>query len=441
MKRVKITVMSAFLLLSLSSYAMSQSNTAAASGSSPSVPDFGMGLMFGSMTINGSNYNAIRLQPEFALGEFGVGLDLNLEFDAQWKVRTTEWSSWQAILSKILYLRWGTKGEPKPVYVKIGSIDDFTLGHGTIMNLFSNMLDYPNLKKVGIALDLDFGIAGFESMVDNIFDFDILGGRIYARPLSMLSIPIVSGIEVGATFVIDLDPKNPLPSLTTPYNFIDATNSVAVGVYGFDLGTTVLDTPIATLAAYFDFVGISGKGTGEIFGFGGSIFKFVPYKLEVRILQPKFTASYFDINYDATRNSVASKYDSLDSITNGYAGWMFSSGVALFDNKLGFDFKVEGIFGAFSGELTKPQLTFNFYLSKELFKRFAGRFMWIKKGIDTFEDVFKFEAANSVMSADIEYYVSDNLAVMINYKRTFQVDASGNLGDLVSTTINTKLSY
>ena len=397
-----------------------------------SKTDFGFGIEFGNVTINGVNYNQIRLQPDLNFGKFGVGLDLNIEFDAQGNIRAEEWNSWQAILSKITYLRYGRKHE-KPVYVKIGGIKDFTLGHGLIVYQYNNMLNYPSVKKMGLAFDMDLGVFGWESMVGNILDFDILGFRGYVRPLFNSNIPIIKTLEIGGTIAADLDPLNTVSS-NTPYDFTDNTNSKAVTVWGADVGMTVLNILPLSMLSYVDIIGISGKGTGEVLGLTGKIIKFIPYRLEVQILQKHFITRYFDSFYDANR---AGLYQSLDAITNGYAGMLFSSGLSLLDNKLSFLFTIKDSFG----DTTLPELQFDFIIDKALLKKVGFKFSWYRKNILNFSDIFKFEDANSLMLTELQYMVSDNLALILQYRRTFEMDASGNVVPFTSTSISTKMMF
>lgn len=215
-------------------------------------------VQFGSLSINGVNYNSIRFQPDISIWKFGIGLDLNFEFTADGQFRKTEWDSWQAVISKILYLRFGFKKEP--IYVKIGGINDFIFGDGFIVNRYSNMLSYPGVKKLGFCFDLDFNFAGFESMADNVFDWDILGLRGYGRPLMTTDIPFLNKLEIGATVTADFDPKNPHPSADKPYEFTDSTNSTnSVFIYGVDLSLPIVEISLFNMKAYADFAGIANK--------------------------------------------------------------------------------------------------------------------------------------------------------------------------------------
>jgi hypothetical protein len=413
--------------------ASSSSSESSSSAPSDNGPKFGMGFQFGAILINGVNWNSVRFQPDFAIGKFGIGLDLNFEFDANGNFRTSEWNSWQAIVSKILYVRYGLKGEP--FYIKIGGISDFTFDDGFILNYYSNMFNYPALRKLGIAFDLDLKMFGFESMVANVFQFDLLGMRAYYRPLVNTELPLVNKLEIGATVVADLGPQNPVPAAASPYNFVWTNINVPVVEFGADVGMPIVNIPlIFNMRSYLDFAGIAGKGTGEAVGLAGRLVTIIPYRLEFRLLQPKFLPSYFDSYYDASRST---KYAVLDNITNGYAGWLFSSGVSLLEDKIVAEIKIEQSFS--SGSL--PELTFNFSLSKDLLKKIGARLTWNRKNIWNFGDIFSFVDANSLLLLGLDYYISDNLVLTLDFKKTFQVDSTGNLQPFTSTAISTRIAF
>ncbi len=396
------------------------------------LPSFGMGLEFGTVTINGTNYNTIHLQPDFAIGKFGVGLDLNFEFDGNGQFRVDDWTGWKNILAKFMYIRWGQKFD-KPVYVKVGNIDDFTIGHGLIMYRYSNMLNYPATKTLGLAFDLDLGFLGFETMMGSL-NFDVFGFRVFGRPLKNLGIPIIKTLEAGASLVMDVNPQALVDAAT---NLPSATN---VYIYGGDLSAIIFDNAIIAMKTYFDFVAIDGAGTGEVLGVAGKVIKVIPYRFEIRLQQPRFLFTYFDAFYDSTR---VFKYASLDTITNGQAGMYFSSGIGLFpDEKTGLDRLVWtlSIEDSFSDEI-KPTLLMELTLTKELLKKFALKFTWMRQNIDTFAEIFQYQSEDSLLMLDLDYYISENLAITLNYKRTFEMGADGTLQPFTSTSISTKFSF
>jgi hypothetical protein len=79
-------------------------------------------------------------------------------------------------------------------------------------------------------------------------------------------------------------------------------------------------------------------------------------------------------------------------------------------------------------------------LDKALLKKIGAKFTWIRQNIYYFVDVFKWEDANSILMLDLDYYISENLAITLNYKRTFEVGADGTIQPFTSTSISTKFS-
>lgn len=404
----------------------------AAAGTGDEGLKFLMGMQFGSIMVDGVNYTTVRLQPDFAFGKFGIGLDVNFEFDGNGNFRFSEWNSWQAVLSKILYVRYGQKKEP--VYIKVGSISDFSLGNGFIMNRYSNMLNYPAIKKLGVAFDLDFNVFGFESMTENVFLFDILGLRAYYRPLWETDMPILKKLEIGATVAADLGPQNPVPSADKPYNFSYASSNQPAVVVGADIGLPIVELPVFTMRAYADYAMIVGKGSGEALGISGGIVSIVPYKLEMRLLQPKFVPYYFDNYYDSKRPY---KYAEMDDQTNSSFGWLFASGVNLFNNMVLFGVQIEGTFETNSN----PLLTASFALSKDLLKKVGLQFTYSRSNIKTFGDIFALQDTSAMFVANLDYFISDNLALTLSYRRTFAVASDGSVQPFSSTMISTRMAF
>lgn len=408
------------------------------------TPKFGFGFSFGTVVINGVTYFQVKGQPQFSIGKLGVGLDLNFEFDGQWNLRTTEWNSWQAILSKIMYLSWGNKGD-KPVYFKIGRIQDAVLGNGFIMYNYNNNLNFPNIKKFGIAFDIDLDYAGIETFVDNVFDFDIIGGRLFFRPLYSSKVFLLDMLEIGGTLVADLDPLNPVPPSDSPYSFSDSGSDKKVFIVGADLGLPILKLdPVINMKWFFDFAYIIDKGTGEATGFFGKILSFIPYRFEVRFLQPKFIPSFFDALYEAERYIIVgtnyiTKYDTLDYITNSYFGWFFLTGV-YFEKTASLIINIEDSFD----DTTYPTLRVSMAIDRELTKMVGFSFTYERKNIREFKDVYTTESTDSVILTKLSYKVSDMVNLIVEYRRTFDwFDEGGQkvLKPLESTSISTEISF
>ncbi len=172
----------------------------------PSPVDFGMGAIFGAVTIDGKNYQQIGLRPELKLWKLGIGLDITVLLDEEGKVREEDWDNWEDYLDKMYYIRFGQKGET--FFFRYGGLDWTTLGYGTLIYGYSNMLEYPTYKRQGLDLGIDTRYFGMEAVINDFKELNrdrrgfMGGGRIYVKPFSRL--------QFGASIAGDLNEYNGL---------------------------------------------------------------------------------------------------------------------------------------------------------------------------------------------------------------------------------------
>lgn len=162
----------------------------------------------GSVTVGDQQFYRMSFRPDIPLGKWGLALDIELFIDEQGDISATGWefgTSTQALdsfLRKLYYVRYGRPDDA--AYLKVGALDQVTLGYGLIMSGYRNTLQYPGIKKTGLEFKFrDLGGTGFglEGMVNNFQDFQeggaLLGLRASGRAVGKL--------EVGLTYVVDLD--------------------------------------------------------------------------------------------------------------------------------------------------------------------------------------------------------------------------------------------
>ena len=157
------------------------SNDSPKTDDAPSAPNkpFGMGVGIGSATIDGTLYNQLALRPEINFAGIGIGLDLVVYMDDEGNIRQDEWDfddNPDLIYDKILYIRYGEKSSP--IWAKYGSIENMTLGQGGLMKGYSNMMEFPTVRRVGINTGFNIGSIGGEVFLSNIKDLS-RGGTIF----------------------------------------------------------------------------------------------------------------------------------------------------------------------------------------------------------------------------------------------------------------------
>ena len=160
---------------------------------------FNLGAGLGSVTIDGVIYNQLALRPEIKFGKLGVGLDLVMYIDPQGNIRKDEWDEPTDFFDKILYVSWGAKGDP--FFVRYGTLENMTLGYGGLIYGYSNTMEFPEVRRIGLNGGMKFGKFGTELFVANFKDFGrgggLLGGRITFNPIAKLTL--------GANIVTDIN--------------------------------------------------------------------------------------------------------------------------------------------------------------------------------------------------------------------------------------------
>ncbi len=181
--------------------AVVQNETSAVKDQAPPKKPFNMGLAVGSATINDTIYNQVALRPELSFGKLGVGFDLVMYIDNEGNIRKDEWDEPSDFVDKILYLRWGQKSDP--FWLMWGSLNNVTLGYGGLLNGYSNMMEFPSVRKVGINTGFTIGKFGTEVFLSNMKDFSRGGTLIGLRGTYKISDALP--ITLGMNFVQDMN--------------------------------------------------------------------------------------------------------------------------------------------------------------------------------------------------------------------------------------------
>lgn len=160
-----------------------------------------LGLGVGSATIDGKLYNQVALRPELSFGKLGIGLDLPIYIDNEGNIREDEWDEASDIIDKFLYISWGQKSDP--FWFKWGALNNVTLGYGGLLGGYSNMMEFPSVRKVGINTGMTFGNFGTEVFLSNMKEFTRGGTLMGLRGTYKLSDAIP--LTFGMNFIMDMN--------------------------------------------------------------------------------------------------------------------------------------------------------------------------------------------------------------------------------------------
>ena len=332
---------------------------------------FNLGAGLGSVTIDGVIYNQLALRPEIKFGKLGVGLDLVMYIDPQGNIRKDEWDEPTDFFDKLLYVSWGAKGDP--FFARYGTLENMTLGYGGLIYGYSNTMEFPEVRRIGLNGGMKFGKFGTELFVANFKDFGrgggLVGGRITFNPFSKLVLGAnvvmdlnqYSGLkdfdEDGVPDLLDdfpeegsyavdtdgdgiadeIDPdqdgdgytdnsqdtsivnNDPDGAVLKPDPFdIDEVDARSVLGFSVDAGYPVFSSKMFSINLYaeanvLNFADdLSGVGLVP-FGANATLFKFINLSFEYRMDSDYYAPRFFDQAYDLDR--VAIETDSSDNLT------------------------------------------------------------------------------------------------------------------------------
>src|SRR6478736_669890 len=271
---------------------------------------------FGVTKIAGETYVGARLQPEFRILKFGLGLDVPFQFNVDTKeLRTEEFKGGVEVMRMI---RYGSIGKKKadPIYVRAGDLYGISLGFGTLINNYSNSPSF-EARKFGVNFDFNIKeIVGVEGVYSDIKGFNLLGVRPYLRPLRITSIPIVRSLEIGGSFVTDKGTNADSTAYFLKQDGIKATaldagitflNTSFIKLIGYGqtsqlkkIKSDTLDQKLAASATKYD------KGMGTSAGLSAKMNLASAFMLDVRIERlwyddhyvPQFFDAIYEINKD-----------------------------------------------------------------------------------------------------------------------------------------------
>jgi hypothetical protein len=440
-----------------------------------------LGFEMGSVTIDGSTYSKAVVQPNLALGKAKLGLYLpviytsNLFDPADWyrPAGNDEWSFGYShfksgdylggakdlaidLALKVKYFEYGTQLKD-PFFVKVGNLQDMTLGHGLIMRNYANDTDFPSVRRLGFNMGLDSGSGGFELVANDLTNplAEIFGARVYIRPVPSFK------LAFGLSAIVDWDPASVGSGIGIP------TGALKLIGTGLDIDLPIVQSPLLGIRAFADgavtlpyttqkigqvdpglqYQLVYDKNTGNIKNWGaaggllGNVL-FIDWRLEYRYFTGYFKPSFFDSTYDRMRGQYAATYynyltapttfDTTPTIMGIYG----EGGFKLLKDKIVFSFGYMYPWSLDAGAqniLANDEFHARFAIKKGLIPIFdvAGAITYDKRGLaKTITDGnFKLLDANTVFGGELLIPVpkTPNLDVAIIFKTIPVRDGSGNI--------------
>ena len=388
----------------------------------------------------------MAIVPEIAWCKIGVGLYLPvywiIEKYPEFKPKRSwyNYSDWNFsspadsghdLWIKFVYIRYGQKGDP--LYIRIGGLNSVSLGNGFIMNEYSNMLNFPTIRKLGLQFDLIYNkMIGIETVIGDMNAIRLYGGRFLFFPLWFNpNLGVLNKLQIGSTAVFDrieehdhkvinwgLDAGLPLIE-TKIFNLR----------YGLDWATFSVNSSLLTNRRGWVDSGNYGFGTG----FRGNL-AIIIYRAEYRYLKDDYIPEYFDPAYDIIRKDkfytelIYMYTNPTHSSLNGYLA------------QIGFSIagaaEIGGIFQEYydeNGKMKNNKAKVYFTLKEGVIPKFYGTAAYHKFNVVGFsgeKGLFgKLYTPDTMLTFNGGIAVYAFVYIRLSYKKTFQYNDQGELED------------
>lgn len=429
----------------------------------------------GAVTIDGKNYQQLGLRLDIPIGKFGFGLDAQILIDEEGNIREEDWDQFEDYLDKIYYVRWARKGDP--FYIRLGGLDYSYLGYNIVVDGYSNMIEYPAYKRLGMEMSFETEKFGGELLINNYKELMtdepglLLGTRAFYK--------VWGELAVGATIAVDFNEYNGLrdndddgypneidrfpdnDNYSTYYdyylyhsgdstfadtavhvlpeadslrkedleNFKDRTSSLAV--WGLDVGYPLYKNDAVKIDVYGQMAKIDGYG----WGFSAPAFRIITgpftFRAEYRHTDGEFLFGYFNPTYEMERafynagsNTFWTKQDILDYVPalDGYFVGVHFDGWGFFRLQVNYQDLTSG--NADEGEVdTVKSLTGELAVNEKLIPKLAAAKMYYMQ--NNVEDFKKWKTPSTVLGYVLGYNVAEGTAIYFDYRFTFQ-DMNGD---------------
>jgi hypothetical protein len=386
------------------------------------IPASALGVIggeLGATVIDDEVYWVVRFRPELDLGKFGIGLDIELLMNDDEGIRDNDWDYSHKWVRLIRYVRYGHRFDP--LYARVGALDDVVIGHGFIVNHYTNWYD-EDYRRLGFDLGVSSKSAGIEAFSSNLGRWEIVGSRAWLAPLSWATTSFAGRVRLGGTVAADADPDE------------NTNTDDEVMVAGVDAELPLLYGPPLRLYLYADHAEIRHHGQGQGVGIGGEVGRFmgiseIQARLERRFLGDHFLPAYFDAfygverfqqMYDSTLDTtfVVRKDEILETVERGKAVYGELRGVVL---------GLVSLFGSYQYSDDRPHSgILHLEASLEGFKGLVDLRGRIDKScIEKSSDIFEADE-RTLIEGEIGYRLNLYSMLYVRYRRTFQLQDDGS---------------
>ncbi|MGL4676894.1 MAG: hypothetical protein ACRCWI_04410 [Brevinema sp.] len=382
-------------------------------------------------------YTDIYLSPYIQVGPLFVAYEIPLRFDWNGTFITRMWNSDAALISKfasdIYYSK--TNHTFRHIQVSVYGGEQLFQGHGRFFYDYNPNLYAPYEPFKTFKLSLDVSYIGFNYILANIAQPDLMGIEFYIRPLAGLTNPKIQALKEFKLYTVvgvDLDPFQGVS--TTLYEF--APNPLSPTFSMFEVGA---DLPIFTsqnrmfalnlYGDYSQFLASSKdqfkiqSGSGISGGLLMTFIERIPIRFEISQAIGYWQPRWVNIFYYIDRPYVE---DGSVQQKNKYMNLM--PDLTYFTSSIAFDWSEKNLFiqAELYGDFSKQDLwlTLSFTLGNTLLKQLSLSIYWTIRQLTQISINEWFDPQYSVIDINLKYHMMPNMYWGILFKINGRISES-----------------
>lgn len=236
--------------------------------------------------------------PRLGCDDCSTRLQFGTQVPLRWRVidnppetdDTLRREDWDEVSDYFKILRFVEYGHPsEPLHARLGELGAVSLGHGTIMNSFFNVVS-PDAFAFGVHTNVNTAYGGGQLVLNNVANPEIWGLRGYVRPWGFIDQDSFwHRLAIGTSIVADVDAPLRLRRNADNTIGVDASTTPEVedsqftGFTGIDAELALVSTDLFVVMPYTDLNIHWGQGPGYHLGTLASAQVAEPLKLSTRV--------------------------------------------------------------------------------------------------------------------------------------------------------------
>ncbi len=225
------------------------------------------------------------------------------------RFRRQEWDEVSEYLRVFRIVEYGNPYDP--LYFRLGELSNVRIGHRSIVDNYINTLDVDHFQW-GLHHNLNTRWGGYEFLLDNVADPELLGTRTYVRPWALAgSDSWWTRLATGVSIFGDTRAPTALQIESTGQYSLDDNGSFIIdeqqgtAILGFDVELALVQTDVFSMTPYTDVNTHIGNGTGwhlgSFFGLQPTDNLVFDARSEFRVLGQGYLPTYFGTLYEVER--------------------------------------------------------------------------------------------------------------------------------------------